>query len=145
MSNQYAIVVDDNQADRYLATRAIKRSGFSSQILEFEDGADASQFFSNTEEFSDACGPHPPPTLIFLDINMPRMDGFELLNKLETLSNEGLIDLSLSCVVVMLTSSNFTGDKEKAAKYEVVSEYMEKPIDLKKMEDLLERHNHFRG
>ena len=72
-------------------------------------------------EYLDSNKPH----LIFLDINMPEMDGFEFLNFIPESS------------IVMLTSSVLTRDKVKALEFSSVVDYIEKPMNREKMEAVL--------
>ena len=64
-----------------------------------------------------------PPEVIFLDINMPLMDGHEFLSEYSKNSSN-------SSVVVMLTSSDQTVDIEKCMKYAVVLDYINKPLQV---------------
>jgi CheY-like chemotaxis protein len=86
--------------------------------------------------FAADLGPHPPRTLVLLDINMPIMSGFEFLEKIQTEAPAAAADL---VVVVMLTSSAFFGDRERALAYPIVEGYIEKPISDGKLQSILER------
>lgn len=77
------------------------------------------------------------PDLIFLDINMPEMNGFEFLNFIE---NNNFIPNSS---IAMLTSSIYTSDKMQALQFSSVIDYIEKPINIRKLEmALLRMTNH---
>ncbi len=78
-------------------------------------------------EYLDSNKPH----LIFLDINMPEMDGFEFLSFIE--KNDFIPESS----IVMLTSSVLTRDKVKALEFSSVVDYIEKPMNREKMEAVL--------
>jgi len=74
----------------------------------------------NAEEQPDAF----PPALILLDINMPRVDGFEFLARLEAM---GLVEVLRDTAIVMLSSSTLPGDRERALAHAIVRDYMIKP------------------
>lgn len=77
------------------------------------------------------------PELIFLDINMPGMDGFELLDALESLGVD-----SSQVYIVMLTTSPHRKDKEKAAEFgDKLKGYMIKPLQKETVEELLTAFN----
>ena len=74
--------------------------------------------------------------LIFLDLNMPVMDGFEFL---DTYSKHPLGKNS-DIVIYVLSSSLNTSDQEKALSYTGVEEYLTKPIDAVKLKDILNKY-----
>lgn len=117
------LVVDDSEPDRFLLKRLIKQGNIAHNVFEAKDGEEALEFFNNYEDHSRTYPGHFPPRIVFLDINMPRVDGFEFLEAFEALR----VHNPFSTVVFLLvTSSQRPEDKERAAKYEVVKGFIPK-------------------
>ena len=76
--------------------------------------------------------------LIFLDINMPVMDGWEFLESFESFP----LQLKESCTIVMLTTSFNPDDKSRAQKHPAVHKYLIKPLTPQKFENLLKIGRH---
>ncbi len=140
MSQISVLVVDDNETDRYIIKRVLTRSGAVANIEECTDGSKALDFIQTADEFEARLGPHPPRTLVLLDINMPVMSGFEMLQSINDRCANGELDIENSCIVTMLTSSNHSGDREKAMAYDCVADYIEKPLSREKLQIILDRH-----
>jgi CheY-like chemotaxis protein len=117
------LIIDDSEADRYILKRLIKKTGISEHIYEKENGQDALDFLADYEVNFKANPEQFPPILIFLDINMPIMDGFEFLEEFEKLQK--MHDYSGS-VLIMFTSSEREDDKAKALAYGFVKGYLYK-------------------
>jgi CheY-like chemotaxis protein len=96
------------------------------KILTFEIPTDALNFLCTNEEV---------PEVIFLDLNMPVLNGFELLDELIKLPKERLNAMQ----VVVLTSSSSSADREKAFKYPCVVDYISKPLSLTNLAELKAR------
>lgn len=130
-----AIIVDDEEIDRYVANRVLSKDKGIGEVAELFDGSDALELLTS-DEFDLKWGPHPPATLILLDINMPRMGGFELLEALAEHDEQRQIANKLY-FVVMLTSSAHTGDKDRANSFDMVKGFIEKPITAEKLTNTL--------
>jgi CheY-like chemotaxis protein len=117
------LLVDDNEADRYLFRRQLKGTGLSYKLFEEEDGQYALEFFQNYEENKSKFPEEYPPLLVFLDINMPLLDGLGFLEQFSRV-RAGLPNAST--VVLMLTSSLSESDRQTAESYHFVKGYMEK-------------------
>ena len=117
------LIVDDDEVDRYILKRLVKKSGLDLTIFEKIDGKDALEFFEDYEENRKKYPESYPPILIFLDINMPRINGIEFLEKFAKLREFIQID---SCVIIMLSSSEREEDKEKIMAYDFVKDYVVK-------------------
>jgi CheY-like chemotaxis protein len=122
------ILVDDSKFDNKLHQRVIERTGRVDQVLCFAMAEDALKHIRETGV---------PVELILLDINMPRMDGFEMLDA--AISEHGSkFDPS---VVVMLTTSMDPKDKERASNYEVIKDYFLKPLTSEGFDKLMAKLN----
>jgi len=124
MTYQRFILIDDNEADNVYHEIMIRRAGFQGEILVFESGVDALAFFM--EDHLSV------PTCIFLDINMPMMDGFEMAEQATPL----LIDKP-SVVMLMLTSSGSPADRERAGTLPIIQGYVTKPLDVATVHKLM--------
>jgi len=128
MSNLKAIIVDDDEIDRYVARRLLEKSGMFDTIVECNDGTEIDKLLKDKAGFDRRFGPRPPATLIFLDINMPRMNGFEVLDAMRDIQNAGTLDFSHDCLVFMVSTSDSPDDQDKAADSGLVKDYLVKPI-----------------
>ena len=81
------LIVDDNASDRYLLKRHLEGLGFPVKFFETEDGVEALEFFKNYEKNRELYPKDYPPMIVFLDINMPRMNGFAFLEEFSKLRN----------------------------------------------------------
>lgn len=108
------MIVEDTDVDRKLAVRILRRVWPDIAILEARDGEEAIEVLAR-------CG-ETMPDIILLDVNMPRMSGHDFLEK--WYSNRG-IEIP---IVLMLTSSNQSIDRERAARFPSVKNYIVKPI-----------------
>lgn len=116
------MVIDDDKVDRYLLKRTISKLDIEVKIFEADTGKSALDFLANYEENSKLYGEDFPPLLIFLDINMPIMNGFEFLEAFSKL-RAGSYDYS-SSVFTMYTSSEREQDKKKVESYEFVKGFV---------------------
>ncbi|GAB3372402.1 response regulator [Spongiibacter taiwanensis] len=122
------LLVDDDLATNFLHRMVIEEHGFAEEVVEACDGRDALEYLTTAVD-----GVYPKPDIIFLDINMPRMDGWEFL--------EAYADIAAECkagaVIAMLTTSLNPDDRERAASFDCVQHYENKPLTVEKIDDLL--------
>lgn len=134
---QSVLIVDDEASDRYIAARAIRKAGLSSAITEFSDGQTLIEFIVRTNDFRERCK-RLPPTLMLVDINMPRMGGFELIERLEAAVESGA--LNPACVSVMMFSSSLSPrDRVRADSSALIKGYLVKPLSVEAVRGLMER------
>lgn len=120
------IVVDDSEADQFICDHILKKHNPDIKIQTAYDGVEALAVLKNTDK---------SPQIIFLDINMPRMNGHEFL---EIYSNT--YDLSKAPVVVMLTSSDQKQDVDRSMTFDAVLEYFTKPLDLAALSEFCDKN-----
>jgi len=133
------VIVDDEEIDRYIARRAINGSGADCRIIEFNAGDEFTQMFDDDDAFREKIGDVPPPVLVLLDINMPRMSGFEVLAQLKK-QFEARKRQPGCFIVLMYSSSNHAKDRADALEYEFVRDYLVKPIDETIFKHLIDKY-----
>ncbi len=121
------LMVEDNPADAELAVEALKGGKVQNHLHIVEDGVRALQFLRHEGDYSDA----PRPGLILLDLNLPRMDGREVLAEIKN-------DAALKTIpVVVLTTSKADSDVLKS--YDLNANcYVTKPVDFDKFLDVIQ-------
>ena len=113
------LLVEDNPGDVRLTQEALKESKITNRLTVARDGVEALQILYREDPFSDA----PRPDVIFLDLNLPRMDGREVLARVKE-------DPDLRRIpIVVLTTSEAEQDVLRA--YDLHANcYILKPVDL---------------
>lgn len=121
------LLVDDSDSTNYVNEKIVKRADITSKVVAKESGMDALEYLKTA-------GDNEYPELIFLDINMPGMNGWEFLEAYEKLDkrNNGLL------VVVMLTTSLNPDDRTKAVRLGYVGDFINKPLNTDKVLEIYE-------
>ncbi|QNL23241.1 response regulator [Hyphobacterium sp. CCMP332] len=125
------MLIDDNEIDNLINQKMIEAANICENIYTHTGAKSAIEFLKNLEKMSDSVNDFFPE-LIFLDIDMPLMDGFQFLDEFEKLSNETKGKIK----IVMLTSSINPQDMSKAKKYSYVKKYINKPLTQENIEKL---------
>lgn len=113
------LLVEDNPGDIRLTQEAMKESKFKNNLSIATDGVEAMEFLKKQGKYKDT----PIPDLVLLDLNLPKMDGREVLEQMKS------IDEFKKIPVVILTTSN--AEKDIAKSYELHANcYINKPVDL---------------
>ncbi|MGB0167176.1 MAG: response regulator [Luteibaculum sp.] len=114
-------IIDDDNLFRHIMKAQIDRLKASKFVLMFENGEEAINYFKshiqNPEEFVI-------PKIIFLDINMPVMNGWQFLEAFAPLREQ----IEEEITIYIVTSSANEKDREKAAEFTEVTKYVVKPI-----------------
>lgn len=122
------LLVDDDSINNYLNERLIKKMGLASKIRTAVNGAEALEYIKKYCQVSNKCCPE----LIFLDINMPVMNGIEFLEVYRKLSFHNKERVR---VIVLTTSSNIH-DLKKIEEYGI-KKYVSKPLTEQKVNELI--------
>ncbi len=113
------LLVEDNSGDQRLTLEALRNSSGAVHLNIVQDGVEAMAFLHKEGKYADA----PRPTLIILDLNLPRKDGREVLAEIKR-------DPELRRIpVVVLTTSKAEEDINKSYDYHANC-YITKPVDL---------------
>lgn len=136
MNTQISILVaDDDEDDRFLIRTAFRDSQLSNDIFFVADGVELMQFLHHEGAYQDQ-SQFPRPGIIFLDLNMPRKDGWEALSEIK--QNPDL----KSIPVVVLTTSNSERDILKT--YESGANcYITKPISFDQLLQIVKSFGQF--
>ncbi|SFH19891.1 response regulator [Pedobacter insulae] len=129
MKYRKVLIIDDAQIDRYMAEKMMKKYEFSNEIITVESAMDALELL---ESFKT--NPEALPDLIFLDINMPQMNGFDFLDEYEKLPEL----IRKKCIIIMLSSSLHPEDRQRALQNPHVFTFLSKPINAEKLRELCE-------
>lgn len=111
-----AFLIDDDTLGNYLTEMLLRLENFASQIRTFESAEEALGALVQSKEL---------PRVIFLDLNMPGMSGWDFLDALAP-HRQRLLG---QCAIYILTSSLALADMERSRTYDLVSGLIHKPID----------------
>jgi CheY-like chemotaxis protein len=118
------LLVDDDETTNFVNYRTLQRTNAAHEVKVFTNGEQALQYMKTAACWPDSPGTEVCPDLIFLDIKMPVMDGFEFI---ESYKNMGLSQ-SVATKIMMLTSSASFYDLKRLENYPEVKRHFSKPL-----------------
>jgi len=127
MKKEHILLIDDNEVDNYISKYIITQNEMAKKITVINSAVEALKYLKSQKN-----NPLEFPDLIFLDIRMPKMDGFDFLEEF-TKFPQAVND---ECPVIMLSSSNDRNDIDRALQFPVVKKYLTKPLVKEMLEDL---------
>jgi CheY-like chemotaxis protein len=126
------LLVEDNEGDIFLTLEALKEARVNNEIAVVKDGEKALQFLRKENEFANV----ETPDLILLDINLPKVDGKEVLARIK---NDDFLKV---IPVVMLTTSD--SERDIMDSYQNHANcYITKPVDFQKFMNVVQTVKNF--
>jgi CheY-like chemotaxis protein len=122
-----AMIIDDSATDRYIAEYYLRKFFIAAFVIAQSSAIEALKYL---KEFAD--NPDELPEIIFLDIRMPLMDGFEFLREYEKLPSSVLS----YCNVVMVSSTIDPDDNERIKENHFIKYFINKPLNKEKLLEL---------
>ena len=121
---QKVMLVDDDEVANLINARLLIRSGYTDRVVQVTKAAEGLEQLRNTQRVEDL------PKIIFLDVNMPEMNGWAFLDEFRKLPERFKREIR----VFMLSSSQLDRDVVKSKGYKEVEEYLFKPLTEEKIE-----------
>lgn len=122
------LLVDDDEDANFFQEKLIKKAGFAQTVDIACNGAEALQYLEDA-----VAGKHPLPEIIFLDLNMPKMNGWKFLEKYNLYSEE----IKSKIVLIVLTSSVNPDDAQRANNTPQVKGYKNKFLNIEQLSEIL--------
>jgi CheY-like chemotaxis protein len=125
------LLIDDDQATNFLHKMVIRKTGCAENV-HVEMSGDAAIRYLTTKHH----GEFPCPDLIFLDLHMPRLDGWGFIEEYQKLTH----GQRGKAVIVMLTTSLDPDDQKKAKQLHDLIEFRNKPLTQNMLMDIIQKH-----
>ncbi len=125
------LLIDDSESDNFVHSRVIKKAKVTEKVTIKYSGEEGIEYLKTliNEDY-------PRPSLIFLDINMPGMDGWEFLEHYEKLEDAQKAHV----VIAMLTTSTSPVDRDKAKEFNLLQHFDNKPLTEENLMKVLRNH-----
>ncbi len=125
------MLVDDNDTDNFISKRIIEITEFADRVEVKNSGKSALDYLAENED-----SPENLPNIIFLDINMPVVDGFVFLYEFEKFREL----VRTKCKVIILSSSDNKRDIDKIVNNNYVIKFITKPLTEDSLEEIRGKH-----
>lgn len=127
------VLIDDDKSINFLHNFVIKQHGCVEKVVTFQNGRDALNFFEKGENDNRN---FEKPAILFLDINMPQMNGWEFLEEYKYLDSEKKSEV----LIIMLTASLNPDDEEKSRLIKEVDGFRSKPLTNEMLDDIVKEY-----
>ena len=117
------MLIDDNEIDNFINQKMIEGCNFADKVYVHTSARSALEFLQNIER-NENFPRELIPQVIFLDISMPMMDGFQFLDEFKKLSG----NIRDGLKIMLLTSSINPLDQQKSTSIPAIANYMNKPL-----------------
>jgi CheY-like chemotaxis protein len=114
------LLIDDNSLDNFVNKKLLESTSFATEVVMHQSPIEALSYLTNLDI-------EALPEVIFLDIMMPEMDGFQFLDEFEKLQ----VSIQQKCKVIMLSTSDSFKDLNRANKSKFVKKFLNKPLTEK--------------
>ena len=125
------LLIDDDYATNLYHKMVIEDANCTNKIIVKTSAIDALEYFKSPFDEDN-----PRPNLVFLDINMPKMTGWEFLEEYKKLSKEQQAEN----IIVMLSTSSHPDDLRRAEENPLIQEYRGKPLSEEILEELVNKY-----
>ncbi len=129
------LCIDDDPITLMLCKMVITKASFSNEIATAKNGEEALKYFNTLNQTNSDSELKRHPQLIFLDLNMPVMGGWDFLESFSTAEYSDYNDTK----VIILSSTIDPEDLEKSKKYPMVIDFLSKPISKEMLEYLKDK------
>lgn len=135
MDRRTVLLIEDNPSEERLTLRAFRQAGIQQEVIVVRDGAEALEYLFAEGRYANRSA-DDQPALTLLDLKLPYLDGFEVLQRIRQDTRTQLNP------VVVLTSSAHPEDIVRCYQFGANS-YLQKPVDFRKFVDLAITFSHY--
>ena len=128
MNTRIIMFIDDDPISNFVGSRTLEHFKLADEVVSCMSGIEGLDYLNEVNSMAEL------PDLIFLDLNMPEMNGWEFLEEYRTIKHRLPKDIK----IVILTSSDYVEDIKKARSYEEVADYITKPLKLEDLQEIKE-------
>jgi CheY-like chemotaxis protein len=121
-------IVDDDEVYKFFVKKILKIKKLADDVLTFADGEEAFNYINENKQNLEKL-----PDIIFLDINMPIMDGFQFMEEYTKIKAK----IAKKITIYMITSSIDPIDLERSKKYVEISDFITKPISAEVLQRII--------
>lgn len=126
LKNNKVFLIDDNEIENLMNVKTMEKTLFAQNVKTFENA----EYALDVIKQLSISNPEKLPDMIFLDINMPIMNSWDFLDRIVTFSGSILEN----CKIYILTSSIDENDVAHSKKYEIVSDFIPKPLTVERLQ-----------